>query len=564
MNSLNRSFLCLVLSLFATSAVGSQTWPHDPRRDLNTLVGEDPPRLPLAFPHQAEPHLARSPVNPDILFAVWQDGRYANGGAVGIGYAVSTDGGYSWERSLIPGLTQVLDGPYNRGTDPVAAIDANGRLYLNALVSTEGVFDVGAIILMWSDDLGQTWSDPVEVFRSAEPFPDKNWMALNTYEDSPTSGRIAITWTNFYEDGRFIIALTLSDDGGLTWTPVNEITTHRAQVQGSLPVFFAEGALGVAYHGFNTSLSGQLEFRYSADGGASFDEPRVVQPYELYQDPILRHGRFLPSIAADTNGTIYLSYGELIDDTGIIRFTKSTDRGVSWSSPVQVSDNLGQVPAVSPTIAAAPDGSHLVVTYYEKAGSSGGAAFEAELRAAMSFDEGTSWKPSIRLSDDFMDVSGGALVNGGLYMLGDYFGLVPSGGVRSGIPAVALWIDTRGADADPYTVRLTPWDTTDYWAWENVRFGPFGERELAWFGTFWQISFPWHFHETHQWIYSESPHPDAVVFYDPGLGYWWTSESAYPWLFSYKRTAWLYYEKGTSQPRRFYNASLRQWLSIGE
>ncbi len=101
--------------------------------------GDDPSQLPPMMRAQAEPHIFRSPVDPEFLAAVFQEGRFAiDGGAVDCGYSVTHDGGLTWTRALIPNLTMITGGPYFRATDPVAGIDLNGTIFLN----TEGATNV--------------------------------------------------------------------------------------------------------------------------------------------------------------------------------------------------------------------------------------------------------------------------------------------------------------------------------------------------------------------------------------------------------------------------------------
>src|SRR5438067_2331074 len=91
----------------------------DPRVGSNIRLGSDPTQLPSNLRAQAEPHIARHPTNSDLLVGTFQEGRYTDGGAVDCGYAVSHDGGLSWSRALIPGVTPVTGGPYYRASDPV-------------------------------------------------------------------------------------------------------------------------------------------------------------------------------------------------------------------------------------------------------------------------------------------------------------------------------------------------------------------------------------------------------------------------------------------------------------
>src|SRR6266446_3210342 len=113
------AFLSLSLvSLFAGSADTSLTAGLDPRVGLNLRLGDDPAQLPTNMLAQAEPHIVRHPTQPDILAATFQEGRYTDGGAVDCGYSITLDGGLTWSRALIPGLTLVVGGPYYRATDP--------------------------------------------------------------------------------------------------------------------------------------------------------------------------------------------------------------------------------------------------------------------------------------------------------------------------------------------------------------------------------------------------------------------------------------------------------------
>src|SRR5437868_15118006 len=134
----------------------------DPRVGANIRLGDDPPALPPNMRAQAEPHIACSPADADSLVTTFQEGRFtAGGGAVDCGYSISHDGGLTWTRALIPGLTMTSNGPYFRATDPVAAFDLNGNVYLETLVATDAQFLNGAVVLSKSTDGGATFSSPL-------------------------------------------------------------------------------------------------------------------------------------------------------------------------------------------------------------------------------------------------------------------------------------------------------------------------------------------------------------------------------------------------------------------
>jgi hypothetical protein len=197
----------------------------DARVGANTRLGDDPAALPATQRGQAEPHLVRSVSNPNVLLATFQEGRFADSGAVGCGYAVSRDGGSTWTRALIPGLTTASGGRFNRATDPVAGAGPQGDLYLQNLASVQGAFALAAIVVSRSTDGGITWSTPTTVYESTsgQISPDKNWLAVNDFPGTPNSGRLVSTWTSFLRtaNGTTIsnpLVASVSDDRGATWS----------------------------------------------------------------------------------------------------------------------------------------------------------------------------------------------------------------------------------------------------------------------------------------------------------------------------------------------------------
>jgi hypothetical protein len=84
---------------------------------------------------------------------------------------------------------------------------------------------------------------------------------------------------------------------------------------------------------------------------------------------------------------------------------------------------------------------------------------------------------------------------------------------------------------------------------------------LEWF-EFFNVNFdPWIYHEQHEWLFPFSTDdPADIVFYDDAMqAFWWTSSTVYPFVYRFSDGAWLFYEKGSSNPRWFYNFSTQQW-----
>ncbi len=71
----------------------------------------------------------------------------------------------------------------------------------------------------------------------------------------------------------------------------------------------------------------------------------------------------------------------------------------------------------------------------------------------------------------------------------------------------------------------------------------------------------WLYHEYHRWIWLDQRHDGgaAVRLYDPHAGWMWTTPEEYPYLYS-TDAGWLYYDDGSSDPRRFYDVADSGWI----
>lgn len=438
----------------------------------NLRLGEDPPELAPERRAQAEPHAARSFSDPGLILATFQEGRFEDGGAVGCGYAVTRDGGVTWERRWIPGLVQTVDeGLFDRASDPVAAVGPDGALWLNTLgLKTTPDGFVTSIALSRSTDGGRTFSPPILAAESTDVdnFLDKNWMAVNSFPGTPTTGRLVITLTHFRTlPNRSVIypvVLTYSDDHGASWSERQTITPNYCQ--GSQPVFLPDGALAVGYWNFNNPNRDRIEVVVSEDGGDTFGSANVVAEVTIHEDPIARSAEFLPTLAADrTLGHLYLAW-QARDGVPRILFARSTDRGHSWSPAVPVNDTPAGRSVFNPALAVSPDGQHVTVVFYDKRHDLGAGNW-VDLYLAESFDGGLTWEPNTRISTTSSDLSRAPLTSAGR-MLGDYQGLVPSLTLQS--PGLAVWVDTRGGSPDPFGAIIRRRVGPSFANWQRLLF----------------------------------------------------------------------------------------------
>jgi hypothetical protein len=445
----------------------------DLRIGPNIRLGNDPPALPSNMRAQAEPHIARATSNEDFLVGIFQEGRFAtSGGAVDCGYSVSHDGGLTWTRALIPHLTMTSGGPYFRATDPVVAINLINDVYLETLVATDAQFINGAVVLSKSTDGGATFAAPVVAYRPANNsvFPDKEWMAINTFPGTATGSRLLVTFSlfsNINSEGAPIMRV-YSDNRGATWSSPAAISTETT-LQGSQPLYLPNGNCVVVYWNFGTNQQPgeRLEAVISTDGGQTFGLPRIITFANEYNEPAIRTGSFLPSAVADrTTQNIYVVYQTLLGGNPRIAFTKSTNGGVTWSTPVAISDNPAGLGVFNPAINVSADGKTLTCAFYDHRNNPGSNVL-VDLYLAQSFDGGATWQPNIRLTSVSTDASLAPLTSEG-YMLGDYLGVAQT--TRPTVPAVPIWVDTRTGNADPFITRAGIAPYADLvTAWEAAR-----------------------------------------------------------------------------------------------
>ncbi len=117
----------------------------------------------------------------------------------------------------------------------------------------------------------------------------------------------------------------------------------------------------------------------------------------------------------------------------------------------------------------------------------------------------------------------------------------------------------------PLPTEITPPDITD-------GFAPFGQvsdlgggwKFSDWFGSYNDSTAPWMFHAEHGFIFVfEESTPDSVFYFDLAAnGWFWTNSSSYPSLFSFPRSAWIFYFVGSTGPRNFVDLGTGEFFDL--
>jgi hypothetical protein len=393
---------------------------------------------------------------------------------------VSIDGGLSWSpRTFIPQISALSGGTAAGAGDPIAGIDASGNLFVATLSAGGSPLQSFELYLSKSADAAHTLGPPVTVFTSDARYEaDKDGMAINTFPGSPTFNRIALAFTvidkefqpNPGQKGQ--IVCTYSDDAGATWSPPTPVSLPGATY--AQPFFFRDGSLAILYEWVSTNAVPKIwvECVLSPDGGRTFGNPTLAMDETgLNYKPPFVSAYSDTSVCSDRQaGVLYITAAALHVESNKrlprVLFTKSIDRGQTWTTPIPVNDTPGGGPVFQPTIAASPDGQHITIGFYDKRNSQGH-TYLVDYYLAESFDGGDTWEPNLRLSEFTTDLRNAPDVGDGV-TVGDYQGFVPA--LNFDTPAVATWIDTRSGNNDPYAVRITRTKGTTFKTWRRLRF----------------------------------------------------------------------------------------------
>lgn len=86
-----------------------------------------------------------------------------------------------------------------------------------------------------------------------------------------------------------------------------------------------------------------------------------------------------------------------------------------------------------------------------------------------------------------------------------------------------------------------------------------GWSRFNWLGDFAVMPNDWIWHNRHGFMYSASPATHDIWFWTQDMGWLWTGEYTYPFVYRLSDGAWLWYQRPSYQPRWFHNFSNGTW-----
>ncbi len=358
----------------------------------------------------SESMVAASTKDKGQTIVVNYNANYANGSNYS-GTSYSSDGGATF--------TEIQPAPFASGHgtnfgDPIVVFNSKlGMFFAGDLVTGCGGQGIG----LWTSTDGKTWT--VGSCPSNNSGDDRESMWVDNVGSSSTYGRMFISFNDFNNNGA--LDVVYSDDG-VTWTGpvvVSNTGTFMRDVQITGSPRGAGGAHSTVFvasmdEGGGGNSTRQNVMYNSTDGGATWSTvvmgPRFNPPgdsscpsngYFWQVNPIIRHmGWGEPAVGP--NGVVHYVFagaGAKNGDKGDIFYTRSTDNGKTWSTPIKLNTDTDSalheqwMPSLSAT-----SGGKITASWYDrrKATSScvnvGDAGCNYERVGRQSTTNGATWQ----------------------------------------------------------------------------------------------------------------------------------------------------------------------------
>lgn len=404
-------------------------------QDLPAAPGSEPDTL-------VEPDAAADPQHPDVAVVVGHDGRYPDGGAVGITHAWTRDGGRTWRHAPVPFITTAAGGAWDRASDPVLAFGPGGVLYLSTIALNSSATDCRSVVLVSrSTDGGATFGRPstAQATDDCDIFNDKNWLTVDNGARSPYRGRVYQFWSLFVGDTAQQV-VRWSDDRGRTWSDLVVVTPDVTDSQASQALVRPDGSITDVYLDYtgtgrkpDREREGDearaaapaaepgvpLRARTSHDGGRTWSAAVTLTTDVGGDVPGVRC--CLPSAVIDpVTGRMHAVWQST--DLSLLQASSSAD-GVHWSTPVTVNRERTATTQVINADVAAYQGKVLVSYGVRDSAVADGRYVRQQ--AAVSYDAGRTFAGRVRLGP-VSDLQYAAQAGGAFP--GDYIGTAVSRG----------------------------------------------------------------------------------------------------------------------------------------
>ncbi|MFC1594113.1 hypothetical protein ACFL38_02175 [Candidatus Omnitrophota bacterium] len=311
------------------------------------------------------------------IYVAWGDKRNGNSD---IYFSKSTDGGFTFEPNI-----RVDDTGSETSSQggPSIAVD-NSNIYV---VWGDGRNGNSDIYFSKSIDGGFTFEPNVRVDDTGSATSNQGSASIVV----DASGTIYVVW-NDKRNENYDIYFSKSIDNGLTFEPNVRVDDTGSDTSHQMYPSLAADASGNIFVAWQDMRNGNWDiyFAKSTNGGISFlsdvrvDDTGSAVGYQLD-----------PSLAADASGNIFVAWEDNRNGNYDIFFSKSINGGVSFLSDVRVDDTGSAVShQTNPSLAADVD-DNVYVTWYDQ--RNGG----FNIYFAKSLDADDTFGANIRVNDIF-------------------------------------------------------------------------------------------------------------------------------------------------------------------
>ncbi len=351
--------------------------------------------------------------------------------------------GYNWTKNnpTFAGFTVI--------GDPVMAYDSLGTCYYAQLYQNGATY---GITVIKSTNKGVTWVNPTSVYSTTVGLSDKEWITADQTA-GPYSNYVYVGWRQFGSTG---MRFSRSTNLGATWSA-------PLTFQGGQGAYVAVGPNGNTQGGsvyFAATTGGGMYINRSTDGGATFT-PQVIAAV-INPPGISCAGRYtvkncirnneFPRMAADnsftsTRGNVYVVFAAnpVGPDNADIFIIRSTDYGITWTSPQRVNDDATTTDQWLPSVSVDNRTGKVFVCWYDSRVDAA-SNIQTRLYAAVSTNGGTSFQSNESVSDVNFNPNAMAVGQpGGENYIGDYIG-----NSAIGSTSYNVWMDGRNNNMGSY------------------------------------------------------------------------------------------------------------------
>src|SRR5947209_1725373 len=308
---------------------------------------------------------------------------------------------------------------------PTVHVRATRRMILGAIVPLLAVALMGLLVPPAAAAPAAPYLGPATIVDG----PPAYWAAAPSLAVDPVRRHLVhVVWTDT-RSGVFgpDIFYANSTDGGLSFNPSARVNNDAGASEQGVPAIAValNEDVYVVWRDPRTPAKGlDIYFSKSSDRGATW-----TPSFNINDDPGSATQQD-PTIAVDVAGNIYVAWTDSrnANTQPDIYATRSTNAGASFAANVKVNDDLGAAIQWVPSLAA---NGGKIVTVWADSRTSGSTSWDIY---ESSSTDGLTWSPNVKVNDD-------SLPN---------FQFSPSVGIDASGDVFVAWLDTRVSGQDVF------------------------------------------------------------------------------------------------------------------